>query len=232
MDSIKKTAVFVGIFFLAGYVGIFLGDAITAPILNAPDYLQTVYSRRTRLIIGVLVELLINDIPVLGIGILLFPILKKFSESIALWYFGTRAIEAVLLVVSKINVLSLITLSQEYLAAGPADAASFRASGALALGGRYWVFEVLYLVFFILGALTLYSVLYRSRLVPRFISIWGFIAVASLIAGNVLNVPDVTQGFNPGQLLLFPIMTSEILLAIWLIAKGFNPSAIASEPAA
>jgi hypothetical protein len=231
MSAARKTAIFVGIFFLAGYIGIFVGDAITGPVLNAPDYLSSVYPNRTQLIIGMLVELLVNDIPVFGIGVLLFPILKKYSESIALWYLCMRLIEAVLLVVSKMNVLSLITLSREYISAGATEASYYRASGILALGGRYWVLEVLYLVFFILGALILYFILYRSKLVPRFISIWGFIAIAALIAGNLLDVPDFTQGFSAGQLLFFPIMSSEILLAVWLIAKGFNPSAIASESA-
>jgi hypothetical protein len=231
MSAARKTAIFVGIFFLAGYIGIFMGDAITGPVLNSPDYLSSVYPHRTQLIIGMLVELLVNDIPVFGIGVLLFPILKKYGESIALWYLGMRMIEAVLLVVSKMNVLSLITLSREYISAGAAEASYYRAAGTLALGGRYWVLEVLYLVFFILGALILYFILYRSNLVPRFISIWGFIAVAALIVGNLLDVPDFTQGFSVGQLLFFPIMSSEILLAVWLIVKGFNPSAIASESA-
>ena len=232
LKSHRSTAVFVGVFFIAGYIGIFAGNAITEPLLNAPDYLRTVYPNRAQLIFGMLLEVLINDIPVFGIGVLLFPILKKYSESIALWYFGIRLIEAALLVVSKMNVLSLITLSREYISSGAADASYYQAAGALALGGRYWVFEALYLVFFILGALILYFVLYRSKLVPRFISIWGFIAVAALIAGNLLDVPDVTQGFHAGQLLLFPIMLSELFLAVWLIVKGFSPSAIATEPAA
>jgi hypothetical protein len=84
-------------------------------------------------------------------------------------------------------------------------------------------------VFFIVGAVILYSMLYKSKLVPRFISIWGLIAVAALTAANLIGVPDLTQGFNPGQLLYFPIMTSELLLAIWLIARGFSSSALLGD---
>jgi hypothetical protein len=65
-------------------------------------------------IIGILVEVLLNDIPVVGIGVLLFPILKKYSQGIALWYVGMRVIEGVTLIVGSISALSLITLSQEY----------------------------------------------------------------------------------------------------------------------
>ena len=77
----------------------------------------------------------------------------------------------------------------------------------------------------------MYSLLYKSKLVPRFVSVWGLIAVASLILANVLGVPDLTHSFQPAMILYFPIVVSELLLAIWLIVKGFNPSAIDSESA-
>jgi hypothetical protein len=232
MKTSRRTAIIVGALFLAGYVGIFAGDAISGPVLNSPDYLRDAYPNRIRVIIGILVELLINDIPVVGIGVLLYPILKKYGEGLALWYAGTRVIEAVTLIISKISVLSLITLSQEYISAGAPDASVFLLSGTLALARRHWAFDVVNTVFFIVGAVMLYSMLVKSKLVPRIISIWGLIAVTSLIAANIIGVPDLTQGFRPGQLLYFPIMTSEILLAIWLIAKGFNENQRALEKGA
>ena len=100
------------------------------------------------------------------------------------------------------------------------------------MAGRHWAFDVVNTVFFIVGAVMLYSMLVKSKLVPRIISIWGLIAVTSLIAANIIGVPDVTQGFRPGQLLYFPIMTSEVLLAIWLIAKGFNEDQMALKKGA
>ena len=231
MNSYRKTAIIVGILFLSGYVGVFLGGAVSGPFLNDPDYLSNIYPNKIRVIIGILIEVLLNDVPVVGIGVLLFPILKKYSEGIALWYVGMRVIEAVTLIVGSISALSLITLSQEYIAAGAVDASSFQASGALALAVRSWAGDVMLTVFFIAGALILYSLLYKSKLVPRFISVWGLIAVASLITANVLGVPDLTHSFQPVMILYFPIVLSELLLSIWLIVKGFNPSAIASESA-
>jgi hypothetical protein len=225
MNSNRKTAIIVGVLFLAGYVGIFVGGAISEPILKTPDYLSDIYPNKNRVIIGMLVEVLLNDVPVVGIGVMLYPILKKYGEGIALWYVGNRVIEALTLIVGTISALSLITLSKEYIAAGAVDASSFQASGSLALAGRHWAADVMTTVFFIIGALILYSLLYKSKLVPRFISVWGLISIASLITANVLPVPDLTQGFHPRQILYFPPMSSEILLAIWLIVKGFNPSA-------
>jgi len=229
VDTHRKTAVGVGILFLVGYLGVFLGSAFYAPILDAPDYLGEVYPNKTQLIQGMLIELM-NDAAVIGIVVMLFPILKKHGEAMALGLVGFRFMEAVLLVVSKVSVLSLIDLSQKFVQAGTPDVSHFQALGDLALAERYWANQMS-TVFFILGALVFYVILYRSRLLPRFISVWGLIAVASLIAANALGVPDPTQGFQPATVLYLAIFLSELLVAIWLIVKGFNPSAIASGSA-
>ena len=229
MDSIRKTSIIVGALFLISYCGVFLGNAILAPIIDAPDFLMNIFPNKTQVIIGVILEL-INDVVVVGIAVLLFPILKKHSESIALWYVGFRVIEAVIYSVSKISTLSLITLSQEYIAAGAVDAVNFQALSGLASAGRYWAGEMA-AIFFILGAFIFYLILYRSKLLPRFISVWGFIALAMLITAKVLGVPDLTQSFHPAMVLYFPIVVNELFLAVWLIGKGFNPSALASGSA-
>ena len=229
MDSFRKTAIIVGVLFIVNYLGVFIGSAFYGPVLNTPDYLNNIYPNKTQVIIGMLFELM-NDAAVVGICAIMFRILKKHNESIAVGYVGFRIIEAVTLIVGKISILSLITLSQDYITAGAPDDSYFQALGASALAERYWAGQMT-AVFFILGALIFYYILYRSKLVPRFISAWGLIAVASLIMANVLGVPDLTQGFQPAMILYFPIVLSELLLAVWLIVKGFNPSAIASESA-
>jgi hypothetical protein len=229
MNSYRKTAIIVGVLFLTSYCGLIIGSAFLAPILNAPDYLLNVYPNKTQVIIGVLLEL-INDAVVVGIAVLLFPILKKHGESMALGYVGFRVIEAVMYIVSKISTLSLITLSQEYIVAGAPDASYFQALEALALAERSWAGEMA-AIFFILGALIFYYLLYQSKLLPRFISVWGLIAVALLTTAKGLGVPDLTQRFHPAMILYFPIVLNELFLAIWLIVKGFNSSAIASGSA-
>ena len=224
MNTYRKTAIITGILFLAGYLGIFLGSADYAPILDSPDYLSQIYPNKSQVIVGILIEL-INDVAVIGIPVMLFPILKKYSERLALGYFGFRLIESMVLIFSKTSLLSLITLSQEYIAAGSPESSYFQTFGAVALAERDWASQ-LQVVFFVVSAVIFYYVLYQTKLLPRWLSVWGFIAVACLIAANVLPVPDLTQGFNPAQLLFMPIFLSEILVAVWLIVKGFNPTAI------
>jgi hypothetical protein len=223
MKTYRKSAIAAGALFLAGYLGIFLGSAIYAPFVDAPNYLSVIFPNKNQLILGMFVEL-INDVSVIGLPVVLFPVLKKHSERLALGYFGFRMIEAVVLIVSKTGLLSLITLSQEYLAAGSPVGSYFQSAGAAVLAERFWASQI-QVVFFCLSALIFYYVIYRSKLLPRFLSLWGFFAVAALIAANLLPVPDLNQGFTFTQLLFLPIFLSEILVALWLIVKGFNSEA-------
>ena len=170
MNTSRKTARFVGVLFLTAMVASLLGGGLVESIISAPDYLIAVSENETQVIIGVLLEL-INGIAVVGIGVLMFPILKQYNESIALGYLGFRIIESVFCSVIIISPLSLITLSQKYLKAGASDASYFQTLGTLSIAERANVVGLLIPVFFSLGALLFYYLLYQSKLIPRFISV-------------------------------------------------------------
>jgi len=228
MNTKKRTARIVGVLFLTAMVTSLLGGIWLESILNAPDYLTTVSANETQVTIGVILEL-INCAAVVGIAVMLFPILKKHSEALALGYVGIRVVEAAILTVAVISPLSLITLSQEYLTAGASDASYFQTLGTLLMAARAHLAGLVLAVFFSLGALLLYYLLYRSKLVPRFISVWGFIAVALLLTWNLLEAFGIS--ISAGMILALPIILNEIFLGIWLIVRGFNSFAIASESA-
>jgi hypothetical protein len=227
MKTYRKTAIAAGVLFLAGYLGIFLGSAIYGPFVDASNYLSVIFPNKDQVVLGMFVEL-INDVSVIGLAIVLFPVLRKYGERLALGYFGFRMMEAVVLIVSKTGLLSLISLSQEFLAAGSPEGSYFQTVGAAVLADRFWASQI-QVVFFCMSALIFYYVMYRSKLLPRFLSLWGFFAVASLIAANLLPVPDLTEGFSIAQLLFLPIFISEILVALWLIVKGFNTPEASSK---
>ena len=230
MDLSRTTAKIVGVLFLTAMVGSLVGGvAFVEPFLTAPDYLIAVSENETRVIIGVFLEL-INGIAVLGIGVLMFPILRQCDEHIALGYLGLRIVESVFCCVIVISPLSLTTLSQAYVRAGASDASYYQAAGALSIAQRASVAGLLIPVFLGLGALVFYRALYQFRLVPRFISIWGFVGAVLILAMNVLLTFGVDIG-DVGLALALPIILNEIFLGIWLIAKGFNPSAITSAKA-
>jgi hypothetical protein len=228
MSISKGTARIVGALFLIAMVTSLAGGVWLESIVGASDYLASVSANATQVILGVLLEL-INCAAVVGIGVVLFPILKKQSENIARGYFGFRIVEAVVLIVAVISPLLLITLSEEYVAAGAPEASYFQTLGTLVVAARAQLAGLLTPIFFGLGALLLYYSLYQSKLVPRFISVWGFIAVALVLAWNLLETFGMS--ISAGMVFGLPIILNEIFLGIWLILKGFNASAMVSRPA-
>jgi hypothetical protein len=228
MNTSKSNARIAGVLFLTAMVTSLVGGGWLESILAAPDYLATIAANETQVIVGVLLEL-INCAAVVGIAVVLFPVLKRHSEALALGYVGIRVVEAVILIVAVISPLLLITLSQEYVAVGPSDASYFQTLGALFIAARAYLTGLLTSVFFGLGAVLLYYSLYQSKLVPRFISVWGFIGVASVLTWNLLEAFGMS--ISAGMVFGLPIILNEILLGIWLIVKGFNSSPIASPAA-
>jgi len=170
----------------------------------------------------VLLELM-NGIAYIGIAVLMFPILRQQNVSLALGYFGFRIIEFAMQIASDISPLSLLTLSERFVSEGAPEASSFKNLGALLLAERHSAFLMVMLTFG-LGALLFYYLLYQSKLMPRFISIWGLIAATVVLADLILNM----LGLNPGQFLGVPMLLNELFLGAWLIVKGFNQPANAS----
>ena len=225
MNANRKTARIVGALFLISNVVFILGAVVfVEPILGAPDYLTLVSANRAQVILGVLLEL-INGVAYLGIGVLMFPILKQRFESMALGYVGFRIIEFVMQTLSDLSPLSLLTLSEEFVRAGAPAASSFQALGTLLLAERSWAFQMVSITFG-LGALLFYTMLYQSKLVPRFISIWGLIGAAVVLANTMLDMFSLTVP-NLGVLMLL----NELFLGVCIIVKGSNPSTLASESA-
>jgi Domain of unknown function (DUF4386) len=176
----------------------------------------------------VLLEL-VNAIAVVGIAVMLFPILKKHAEALALGYVAIRIIEALMQIVSDVIPLSLLTFNQGYLTTGAPEVAAFQASGALWIAARAQLVGTMLGIFFSLGALLFYSALIRSRLVPRWLSIWGLIGAVLILTWNLLGMFGID--LSAGMILALPIILNEIFLGIWLILKGFEPSAFASGSA-
>jgi hypothetical protein len=224
--SYRKTAVIVGALFLTAMVSYLVGALLIDSIISSPDYLNNVSSNESTVIIGVLLEL-INVIAVIGIAVIMYPILKKFNEALALGYVAFRIIEATLLVVAVISPLLLIAISQEYLTAGAADTSYYQTLGVVFMSARAHLAGLLLTVFFSFGALILYYLLYQSKLVPRWISVWGLIAAVLVLAWNLIETFGIT--ISAGIIFGLPIILNEILLGIWLIVRGFDSSALISE---
>jgi hypothetical protein len=223
MDIYKNSARIVGAFFLTAMVTYLLGASMIESFLIAPDYLAIVSENGTLVVFGVLLELT-NCIAVVGIAVTIYPIFRRHNEAAAMGYVSFRIIEAALLVVAALSPLVVLTLSQEYITAGAADAASFQSMGTVLINARAHLAGVMLTTFFSLGALLLYYFLYQTKLVPRWLSVWGLIAAVLVLTWNLLEA----FGFSISAGLIFglPIILNEITLGIWLIVKGFNPDAV------
>ena len=159
--------------------------------------------------------------------------LRKHHEAFALGSVAFRIVESLLYILGVVGLLSLLALSREYVKAGASNASVFQVSGALLLAIKEWAGQ-LGVIAFTLGALMYYFVFFRSRLVPRWLSSWGLLAAASSLAAALLTVSGLMIPFSTVFILLqLPIAVQEMVLAVWLIVKGFNPSAAGNsdEPA-
>jgi hypothetical protein len=230
VNSYRKNAIIAGVLFIIATVLGVLGRSFSQPILDAADYLISISANENQVIIGGLLALLAAFASA-GIAIGLYPVLKKHHEALALGSVGLRVMEGMLIIVGVVALLSLLTLSQEYVTAGASNASLFQASGTSLLAVHDWAGK-LSIIAFTLGALMYYYVFYQSKLIPRWLSGWGFLGAALSLAAALLAISGQIIYFSTVFILLqLPIGVQEMVLAVWLIVKGFNPSAIASGSA-
>ncbi len=231
MKNYRKSAIWVGVLFIICTVASILGKSLSSPILDAPDYLTKLAFSNNQIIGGALIEFIWAATGA-GIAIALYPILRRYNGALALGAVGFRMVEGVFVLVGTLGLLSLLTSSQEFISAGASAASSYQASGSALLALRNWAHNSIGLIAFSLGTLLYSAVLYQSGLIPRWLSGWGFLAGALCLAATVYGTFNASFGFTTlNTILNMPIGVQEMVLAIWLIVKGFNPSAVASRSA-
>lgn len=204
-----------GSLFLLSTVAYLLGSGLLNPVLQQPEQLAALNLDRTNVILGLFLEL-INAIAVVGIAMLLYPVLKKQNEAFTLGYFASRVIESAILILSLIVPILLLALSGDYRET-ESGGGYFQVLAKVAVESHFMLFE-LAMVVLSLGSLLFCYVLYQSRLVPRLLSMIGFIGYAGLLTSSCLAI----AGLDLGTILYVPGAIFEIVLPLWLIVKGFN----------
>jgi hypothetical protein len=227
MNSDRKTARIVGVLFITATVAGTLSAGFSGPI-HAPDYLIDVSAKENQVIMAALFSLIMGA-AVAGIAVTMYPIFKKHNEALALGYVVSRVLEAATFIAVVISWLLLLILSQEYVKAGAPDVSYYQTLGELLRAVGDWVGHVVLDVAVVsLGYLMFYYLLYQSKLTPRWLSVWGLIAAPLWLAAGFLALFGEDPLSTISILLNLPIAVNEMVLAVWLIVKGFNPSAIAS----
>ncbi|WP_410770191.1 DUF4386 domain-containing protein [Fontibacillus sp. BL9] len=212
----KKTERVVGALFLLSTCSFLIGSGMLDPILHRTDLLVHMESDRINVMAGLFLEL-INAVAVVGIAMLLQPTIKKYHEAFAFGYFASRVMESALLMISLIGPLILLALSKQSISAGTSGDSYLQTLGSLAVEAHYLLFDIAMLVLS-LGSLLFCYILYRSGLVPRWLSIIGLIGYTGLLASSSLSV----AGLDIGEVLYIPGAIFEIVLPVWLIVRGFN----------
>jgi hypothetical protein len=223
MNIYRKTAVLVGVFFIIGTVAGVLSMVFLGPFMDTPEYLSSIAANESQVVIGALF-ILTMGFALTMVPVLLYPIFRKYNHALALATVVFRgALEAVVYMAQAALWLILLTLSREFSLAGSSETALFQQLGALLMQTDTWLAHLLSIVFS-LGALMIYWILYRTKLIPRWLSAWGLIGGLLYFAAPMVGLFGMDWGF-----LMLPLAVQEMVLALWLIFKGFNLAPIAAE---
>jgi hypothetical protein len=235
MTANRTTAIVVGVLYIIGTAAGILSLVFAGAILESPapfhEAAAQVANNENRVVTGALCVLTMG-FALAMIPAMMHPVLKKQDESLALGYVIFRGgLEAMSYVAIAVSWLLLIPSSQNYTSSEMGDAASLHMVGTLLLEAGDWLSYTLTFVF-IMGALIFYSLLYRSKLVPRWLSGWGLIAAIPYLAAVFLTLFGIISPQSTISNIMFvPLAVQEMALAVWLIVKGFSPSASPAGPA-
>ncbi len=222
MNTERTTASIVGVLYIVGTVAGFLSMVVTGGLLEAPDYLNVVAANASRMMLGALL-VLVMGLALAMVPVMMFPILKRQNEALAIGYVVFRgALETATSVGVATCLLLLVVVSRQYADAGATVASQFSSLGTLLVKAQDPIMAIGEIVFS-LGALMFYYMLYQARLIPRWISGWGIVAGIAYLTAGLIAV--FSANLVP---LLLPMALQEMVMAVWLIARGFSPSAIPS----
>ena len=220
--SSRKIAIAAGALYLLTFVSI-PTLALYGPV-HEPNYIVGP-GPDTAVIFGGVLEIIVA-LAGIGTAVALYPVVKRQNEGVALGFVGARVLEAATIFAGVVCLLSVVTLRQ----AGAGADALVTGHALVALYDRTFLIGQSFIP--AVNALLLGSLLYQSRLVPRVLPLLGFIGAALLVAADIAVLFGLIGMHAPSTALAaLPIALWEFSLGVWLIAKGFNPSAITSESA-
>ncbi|HTX71120.1 MAG TPA: DUF4386 domain-containing protein [Thermoleophilia bacterium] len=220
MLSDRRAAVWAGVLFIAGDVAGFLSVAVLSGLLKEPADLAKIAAHPNQLAAGALLIVAMGVVLAL-VPIVLYPVFRRYDPVLAMGYVVFRgALETVTYLASAAALLVLLALSKEFVASGAQQAPHFATLGSMLLKAQGSTIADLGSVVFAIGAFMYNWLLHESRLVPRWLAVWGLAGAVLYLLSGLLDVFAVSAG-----LLLVVLAVQEIALALWLIVKGFNEQA-------
>ena len=223
MNTFRTTATVVGIVYLAGFVVGIGGNILIQSILGAPNHLSTVFANSMMVAIGAILWLM----AVAGDaahGVLMFPVLKQHSERMAFGYLAARIVDAVFIAIMVLFLLIQIPLGSEYLKAAASNSAFLQSLSTVSVQASQYAYQIGMSTLGVAGLMLCYM-LYRTKLVPRWIAVWGLAGYAIILCGMLSRI----MGSGLGDVSSIPGGLWEVFVGVWLIVKGFNSSAFVSQ---
>ena len=224
-NTYRRTATVVGIVYILGFVVGIAGFGLFTSILSAPDHLSTVPANSMLLGFAAVLWLMavIGDA---AHGVLMFPVLKQHSERMAIGYLAFRIVDAIFIAVMVLFVLIQIPLGSEYLKAAASDASFFQALSAVFSQVQQYSYQIGMSALGVSGLMLCYT-LYRAKLLPGWLAIWGLVGYGTILVGMLSAI----MGSGLGDLSSYVGGLWEAFAGVWLIVKGFNSPVIASKSA-
>jgi Domain of unknown function (DUF4386) len=223
MSSTRNNAILAGVFFIVAAAAAIAGLALYDPVLNDPGYITDASRTDTQVLVGAFCEVLVV-ISVIGTGVTLYPVIRRFGEGTAIAYVVGRLLEAAVIAVGIISLLSIVALRRD----GGGDVATGKA--LVALHDATFLFGPGLAIG--INTLLLASLMYRSQLVPRAIARIGLVGGPLVFASSVaVMFGAYDQVSGPATLAALPVFAWEMSLAVWMITKGFRSSPATEPPA-
>jgi len=226
MNSTRKTALVAGIFYLLTEVTAIGALLSYGPILSDPTYIAA-SGDDTRVLIGAFLEVLLA-VAVVGSAVTLYPVIKMYGGGLALGYVAGRLIEAAIILVGTMSLLTIVTLRSD----GPTDSQAAVTVGQSLVALHGWTFLFGPKLALGVNTVLLASLMFRSRLVPRPIAVLG------LFGGSLVFVSGTAVLFGAyadlsvtGFAAAMPVLAWELSVALWMIIKGFRSVAPATDSA-
>jgi hypothetical protein len=230
IDRMRRTSLTAGILYLVTFVSV-PTLALYQPVREQADFILGAGSD-TGVQWAAFSEVVVA-LAGIGTAVVLFPVAKRQSETAALGFVAARVLEAGLIIVGVVSVLSVVTLRHDLAGTAGADPASLVTTGHTLAATYDWAFLLSQSLMPVFNALCLGYVMYRSGLVPRILPTMGLIGAPLLLASDIAIFFGVYDRMAPiAALAALPIAAWEFSLGIYLTVKGFRPSAVAALPSA
>lgn len=203
-------------------LGVITGVLSIVPSVESDNFLKEVYSNKNQVFAGAVFQFFLVPIYI-AFSLLLYPLLKRYSKSLSIGFVGFRFMSATFQLIGIILLPVIVLLSQKYSVAASSDIAIYEAAGDMLRLSRDLTNHLGVILATGLGNVLFYLILYREKLIPKWLSIWGFLGNIIIMLASFFILFQLIEVISTEYgLMSIPLVAQEIVLAIWLLTKGLK----------